>query len=318
LYPKKKGNKQKRIKERRRHMGKVLVVGSYITDLTALTHKLPVPGETVLGRSFSAGPGGKGGNQAVQAARLGAAVSMVTKLGNDTFGSEALSHFEKEGIETAWISISYEEPTGTALIAVEDSGENMIVVTPGACGQLSKKDVAKAEAAFFETDIVVVQLETSMEAVEEAVQRAAAEKKPVLLNPAPYQEVPENLLKYVSYITPNETEASAMTGINVVDKASAAEAAHILRKKGIPNVIITLGKKGCYICSESAEYMLPPEIVEAVDTTGAGDSFTGALAAELAEGKNLRDSCGTAVKAAGLSVSRFGTAPSMPWRKEIV
>ncbi|TVP83339.1 MAG: ribokinase [Alkalicoccus sp.] len=299
-------------------MGKALVVGSFITDLTALTHKLPVPGETVLGYSFTAGPGGKGGNQAVQAARLGASVSIVTKIGNDVFGKEALSHFEKEGIETDWISTSDQEATGTALIAVEDSGENMIVVTPGACGQLSKKDVEKAEAAFRKTDIVVVQLETSMEAVEEAVWRAAAERKPLLLNPAPYQEIPEHLLEHVSYITPNETEASAITGINVGDEASAAEAARIIRKKGIPNVIITLGKKGCFISSGNEEYILPSEIVKAVDTTGAGDSFTGALAAELAEGKSLRDACGTAVKAAGLSVARYGTSPAMPWREEIL
>ncbi len=299
-------------------MGKVLVVGSYITDLTALTSKLPIPGETVLGHSFTAGPGGKGGNQAVQAARLGASVSMVTKLGNDVFGTEALSNFEKEGIETGWIAVSDQEATGTALIAVEDSGENMIVVTPAACGQLSKEDVAKAEAAFRETDIVVIQLETSMEAVEEAVLRAAAERKPILLNPAPYQKIPEILLKEVSYITPNETEASAMTGIKVIDEESAAEACRMLRKKGIPHVIITLGNKGCFVCSGSEEYLLPPETVKAVDTTGAGDSFTGALAAELAEGKDLREACGTAVKAAGLSVARYGTAPAMPWRQEIL
>ncbi|PYZ96476.1 ribokinase [Alteribacter lacisalsi] len=298
-------------------MADVLVVGSYIADLMSRTPHMPKAGETVLGGPFQMGPGGKGGNQAVAAARLGAHVTMVTKVGEDPFGEEAFRNFSREGINTNWITRDPDEATGAALIAVDDEGENMIIVAPGACGKLTAADVAAADEAFTGADVVLVQLETAMEAVEAAVNLAERHGKPLILNPAPFQEVRDDLLAKAAYITPNETEARLLTGIDVQDETTAHLAARKLAERGVGTVIITLGRQGCYVFTDGEGTLVPGVKVNAVDTTGAGDAFNGALAVFLAEGDEVHDACRKANRAAALSVTRPGTSPAMAYREEL-
>lgn len=301
-------------------MANIVVVGSYVTDLTARTPHMPKPGETVLGGSFKMGPGGKGGNQAVAAARLGANVTMVTKVGKDLFGENAINNFKNEGINTKYVLEDEEEATGAALIAVDPSSENLIVVSLGACGNLRSEDVKKAKNEIEKADVILVQLETSLEAVTETINLAEELNKPIILNPAPYQKVSNDLLSKVTYITPNETEASLLTGIEVVDEVTAKEAAIFLTNKGVSVVIITLGKKGCYLYEKDGEIkgeLIEGFKVDAVDTTGAGDAFNGAFATFISNGLSHRDSAKKANAVAALSVTKEGTAPSMPYKKDL-
>nr|WP_237662868.1 ribokinase [Sutcliffiella horikoshii] len=300
-------------------MSKIVVVGSYVVDLTARTPHMPKPGETVLGGPFKMGPGGKGGNQAVAAARLGAQVTMVTKVGKDLFGDDAIRNFKNEGIDSRFINQVEDESTGAALIAVDDSGENMIVVSLGACGTITEEEVLRAKAAFQEGDIILVQLETSMVAISTTINLANKLSKPVILNPAPFQKISDELLAKVNYITPNETEAGLLTGVKVTDSESARKAAEILLTKGIDTVIITLGKQGCYLIQkgESTGKVIPGYQVQAVDTTGAGDAFNGGFAHFLAEGKSVEAACQRANAVAALSVTKSGTSPAMPYGEEV-
>lgn len=300
-------------------MSKIVVVGSYVVDLTARTPHMPKPGETVLGGPFKMGPGGKGGNQAVAAARMGAQVTMVTKVGKDLFGDDAIQNFKNEGIDSQFINQVEDESTGAALIAVDDSGENMIVVSLGACGTITEEEVQKAEAAFQEADIILVQLETSMAAISTTINLAHKLSKPVILNPAPYQKVSDELLAKVNYITPNETEAGLLSGVEVTDEDSARKAAEKLLGKGIDTVIITLGKQGCYLVQkgENTGKLIPGYQVQAIDTTGAGDAFNGGFAHFLAKGYSVEAACQMANAVAALSVTKPGTAPAMPYSEEV-
>lgn len=299
-------------------MGKITVVGSFVVDLMSKTPHMPVPGETVLGGPFKMGPGGKGGNQAVAAARLGADVVMVTKLGNDSFGEMALENFKNEKIKTDYISIDDENTTGAALIAVDETGENMIVVALGACGNISPSEIQKASNEISNSDIVLLQLETNLEAVIETIKLAEKYSVPVILNPAPYQEFPKELLKKVTYITPNETEASQLTGIEVNSIETAKEAAKYLFNKGVKNVIITLGKKGCLLYNDQFKGELIDAFkVNAIDTTGAGDAFNGGVAYALSNKEDLMTAIIYGNATAGLSVQKVGTAPAMPYLEEV-
>jgi ribokinase len=299
-------------------MSKIVVVGSYVVDLMSRTPHLPKPGETVLGGPFKMGPGGKGGNQATAAARCGSEVTFVTKLGDDTFGREALAHFRKENVDIQYVKVDSEESTGAALIAVDDQSENSIVVALGACGKITESEVLVAEAAFADADIVLLQLETSIEAVVTSVKLASKHNVPVILNPAPYQEFPKEILSMVHYITPNETEASELTGVKVVDEATAVQAAGILHEMGVENVIITLGKKGALLYLGANDFKLVPGFkVDAVDTTGAGDAFNGGLAHALSNHLPLQEAMEYANTVAALSVTKIGTAPAMPTKEEI-
>lgn len=299
-------------------MSKIVVVGSYVVDLMSRTPHLPRPGETVLGGPFKMGPGGKGGNQATAAARCGSEVTFITKLGDDTFGREALVHFQKENIDGQYVKVDSEESTGAALIAVDDQSENSIVVALGACGKITQADIMVAEAAFAEADIVLLQLETSIEAVMTTINLAAKHQIPVILNPAPYQKFPEEILSKVSYITPNETEAFELTGVEVVNEDTAVKAAGVLQKMGVKHVIITLGKKGALLYLGEDQYKFVPGFkVAAVDTTGAGDAFNGGLAHALSNHMPLEESMEYANTVAALSVTKIGTAPAMPTKEEI-
>lgn len=282
-------------------MAKVVVVGSYVVDLMSRTPHMPKPGETVLGGPFTMGPGGKGSNQAVAAVR------------QDVFGDEAVKNFEQEDIDTTYVTRHPEAATGAALIPVDQQGENMIVVALGACGEITAKDVYAAESSFKETDIVLVQLETSMEAVKTTVELAKSHEKPVVLNPAPFQEISDNLLADITYITPNETESRWLTGVDVEDEETARAAALKLIKKGVKKVLITLGKQGCFVYDGTDDGRLVRGFkVDTIDTTGAGDAFNGAFTTFIADGISLNEAVVRANAVAALSVTKPGTARSMP------
>ncbi|MBC8538309.1 ribokinase [Christensenellaceae bacterium NSJ-63] len=292
----------------------ITVVGSFVVDLMSRTPHMPVAGETVLGGPFRMGPGGKGGNQAVAAARCGSPVNMVTKLGKDDFGEMAKRTFLAENINIDYTPIDPEEATGAALIIVEQSSENMIVVALGACGKLSREDIYKAEDAISKSDIVLTQLETSVEAVVTTVEIAKKHGVPVILNTAPYQEFPKEILKDIAYVTPNETEAGYLSGIPVVDDDSALKAAAAIQAMGVKTVIITMGKRGCLLFEGPEKYEFVPsfKLDNVVDTTGAGDAFNGGFAHAIATGMSLKEAARFASAVAGLSVTKIGTAPAMP------
>lgn len=296
----------------------VFVMGSYVTDLTARASHLPKPGETVFGQSFRTGAGGKGSNQATAAARLGAEVSLVTKLGNDAFGKLALEHFKAENIDTAHIAIDEEQPTGSALIAVDDYSENMIVVTAGACSTIKREEIERAEEKLADSAIVVTQLETNLDAVEWTLELAEKHQVPVLLNPAPYQSIPSEWLKKVAYITPNETEAAQLTDLPVESQEEALAAAEKLYQMGAANVILTLGKKGCLLYNEEYKGKFFKGLtMKAVDTTGAGDAFNGGLAYALANEIPLTEALEFANTVGALAVTKEGTAQAMPTLEEV-
>ncbi|MEH7076622.1 ribokinase [Neobacillus drentensis] len=299
-------------------MSKVVVVGSYVVDLMSRTPHLPKPGETVLGGPFQMGPGGKGGNQATAAARSGSDVTFLTKLGDDVFGREALKHFTNENVNIDYIKVDPDQATGAALIEVDDKGENSIVVALGACGTITEAEVIEAEDKIKEADIVLIQLETSIEAIVTTVKVAKNHGVPVILNPAPYQEFPREILLDVAYITPNETEAFELTGIEVTDERTALTAAKVIYEQGVHTVIITLGSKGAYLYTggDSGE-LIPSFTVEAVDTTGAGDAFNGGFAHAISNGSSVKDAMKFANAVAALSVTKIGTAPAMPYKHEV-
>ncbi|CDQ38700.1 ribokinase [Virgibacillus salexigens] len=299
-------------------MANIMVVGSYVVDLMSRTPHMPKPGETVLGGPFQMGPGGKGSNQAVAAARQGANVTMVTKVGHDLFGDHAMENFTEESIDTTYVTRHTEEATGTAIITVDDQGENTIVVALGACGKITSTDVQGAEQRLEASDMVLVQLETSMDAIRTTIQLARKHNKPVILNPAPFQQIDDDLLQDVAYITPNETEASLLTGIEVVDESSARKAAKQLIERGVHAVVITLGKQGCFVYDGSDDGTLVKGFpVQAVDTTGAGDAFNGGLATFIAEGMKLAKAVIRANAVAAISVTKTGTAIAMPTMADV-
>jgi len=294
-------------------------MGSFVADLMGRGKAIPVPGETVKGSYFKVGPGGKGGNQAVAAARAGGDVAMITKLGYDLFGDMAIESFKGEGIDTNHVFRSHEHPTGAALILVnEDTGQNSIMVIPGACGHLEADEVVAAMRALAPAGVLMLQLETNFEAVAASLKEGRAMGLKIICNPAPAHTIPAEYYPLIDFLTPNETEAATLSGIEVVDLDSAEKAARALRAMGAANVLITLGEKGAMVLAAGeATRLVPAFKVEAVDTTGAGDAFNGALALALAEGRDLVAATLFANAAAALSVTKIGTAPAMPRRDEI-
>jgi ribokinase len=298
-------------------MAKIIVIGSSNTDMVIKSKKLPSPGETILGGTFLMNPGGKGANQAVAAARLGGNVTFVTKHGNDIFGVEAAQLFEKEGINTKYLIKDENNPSGVALINVDEYGENTIVVASGSNGTLSAYDISNEVFNAGKDDIFLMQLEIPVGTVEFVAEKAVALGSKVILNPAPARKLNDDLLACLFIITPNETEAEILTGIRVTDKESASKAASVLRQKGVKNVVITLGGSGAFILTDNISELIPVVPVKAVDTTAAGDVFTGALAVAISEGIDLKKAVVFASKAAGISVTRMGAQASAPYRVEI-
>ncbi len=299
-------------------MSRIIVIGSSNTDMVIKSRKLPAPGETILGGTFLMNPGGKGANQAVAAARLGGNVTFVTKVGNDMFGSEAIGLFGNENIDTRYIINDPVNPSGVALIIVDDNGENSIVVAPGSNGTLSAYDIKEEVFNNAEEDIYLMQLEIPLGTVEFVAQKAMSQNNRVILNPAPARQLSDDLLNSIFIITPNETEAEFLTGIKVSGTASAQKAASELHEKGVKNVIITMGSSGAYISTGSVSKMMSVVPVKAIDTTAAGDVFNGALAVALSEGKELEEAVIFANKASALSVTRMGAQASAPYRNEIL
>ena len=279
--------------------------------------RVPRPGETLLGGEFSTAAGGKGANQAVAAARSGGRVHFVARLGRDAFGDAALAGFRREGIGVSRVVRDDRHPSGVALIFVGSDGENSIGVAGGANQQLSVRDVGAARELIAGAALVLLQLETPLETVEAAARLARKAGVAVILNPAPAQQLSNQLLRNVTLLTPNETEATLLTGIRVDDVASAVRAAEALRRRGPATVIITLGSKGALVATQEGAQLIPGHKVKAVDTTAAGDVFNGALATRLAEGAALLDAVRFAHGAAAVSVTRPGAQPSIPTRKEI-
>ena len=295
----------------------ILVVGSSNTDMVIKAAHLPRPGETILGGTFFMNPGGKEANQAVAIARLGGSVTFICKTGSDIFGHQSQQLFEEEGINTSYVFSDSGNPSGVALITVDEKAENCIVVASGANANLLPSDLEKAEEAIERADLVLMQLEVPMETVCFVADIAWQKGKKVILNPAPAHPLPADLLRHLYLITPNETEAEMITGVKITDESSAGEAARALSGMGVQHVIITLGSKGALIYSNGKAEMVPALKVEAVDTTAAGDVFNGALTVALSEGRSLKEAARFACKASAISVTRVGAQSSAPYRNEV-
>lgn len=297
---------------------KIVVVGSSNTDMVVRVPRLPAPGETLIGGRFAMVPGGKGANQAIAASRAGGKVSFMGRMGRDELGERALQSLIRDGINTQHVSRDNTAASGVALILVAADGENCIAVSPGANARLSATHIARAKKAFSRTAIVLLQLETPMPTVCAAARLARQAGARVILNPAPALALPISLLRNVSILTPNESEAETLTGIRVTNETTAARAARRLHDQGVETVIITLGARGAYVSSDSVSGRVPGFRVKAIDTTGAGDVFNGALAVALAEKLDLRQAVRFANAAAARSVTRRGAQASAPTRSAIL
>jgi len=295
-------------------MPNICVVGSLNMDLCVHTPRLPAMGETVAGGGFNASPGGKGANQAVAAAKLGAGVAMVGRVGGDIFGARLLESLRCNGVDTSHVRVTEEAPTGVAVILLH-GGDNCIVVDPGANALLSPEDIP--EEAIAGSDMLVLQLETTLEAVRRAMELARQHGVAVLLNPAPAQRLPAEILALADIITPNESECALLTGLPCGSPESAARAARALREMGVPKVVVTLGGSGVVYDVGGGPVHRPARPVRAVDTTAAGDCFTGALAVSLAGGSDFDAAVDFAQAAAALAVTRRGAQESLPGLEEV-
>lgn len=304
-------------------MARVYVVGSANMDLVVRADRFPKPGESVLGSEFAMFPGGKGANQAVAAGKLGADVRFVGKVGSDSFGAVLAESLRSAGVDVSALARDPDVPGGVATITIDATGQNEIVVVPGANARVTVDEVRSGLAELADGDVVLVQLETNIPAVEAALAFGPSGVVRIL-NPAPPQlePLPESVFANLDFITPNETETQSLTGILPVDEESRFLAASALLRKGVRNVVLTLGADGCYWqtgpdgpCESGAH--LPAERVKPVDTVAAGDAFNGALAAFLSEGKSVVEALQWAMKVATISVTRHGAQPSMPTRDEV-
>jgi len=299
-----------------RRQPNIVVLGSSNTDMVATAPRFPGAGETVLGNHFIMNQGGKGANQAVAAARLGACVKFIGRLGTDVFGDMAVAALASEGIDTSRIIRDPNVPSGIALITVSaETGNNCIVVAPGANAALSPEDIDANTDIIRAADVLICQLETPLETITVAVAAARAAGVKTILNPAPAQPLPSSLLPLISILTPNETESQLLVDDTA---ASPAEASAILRARGVATVITTLGSAGAHISTAEGDSLeVGHKVAAVVDTTAAGDCFTGALAVYLAEGKSLSESVSFANAAAALSVTRAGAQTSLPERDAV-
>ena len=297
-------------------MNKIIVIGSSNTDMVVRSERLPRPGESVIGGGFMMAGGGKGANQAVAVARMGHRVIFTAALGRDMFGDAAVSSYQRFGIDTSYI-VRKDAPSGVALIMVDSAGQNSISVALGANNSLSTEDIRGVLEQVEKDDIVLLQLEVPMATVDAAVDIAAAKGARVVLNPAPAAMVSEQTLSKLYLITPNQTEAQTLTGIEVKDEATASLAAQVLCSRGVGRVVITMGSLGAYLYEEGRGEIIEARKVAAVDTTAAGDVYNGALCAALAEGKSLREALTFATEASAISVTRVGAQPSVPTREEV-
>ena len=290
--------------------GNILVIGSSNTDMTIRASRLPAPGETILGGEFKMGRGGKGANQAVAAKRLGGNVTFVCKVGNDVFGNESVQAYAAEGMDISRILRS-EKPSGTALIMVDDSGENCISVAPGANGDISVEDIRSIADLIRSASYLILQLEIPVAAVVEAAHIAHEAGVCVILNPAPATKLPESIFADIDILTPNQTETAILTGISDdPDKAVAR-----LAELGVGRIVMTRGSKGSAVYENGKCTLVDACKVNAIDATAAGDTFCGALCVGLSEGLDLVEAARFATRASALTVQKMGAQESIPYRK---
>jgi len=295
----------------------IVVIGSSNVDMIIRGDRIPKPGETIIGGKFYKAAGGKGANQAVAAARAGGRVTFLSRVGNDVFGQEAIQGYRNDKINVNYVKVDHTESTGIALILVDSKGENCISVASGANMKLDKSDIKDATIELDNADVVLMQLETPIETIEYIIKSLKNKQVKTILNPAPALKISDDLLAHLTIITPNETEVELLTGVIVNDEKDALKASKILLDKGVKNVIITMGKKGAFLHSELGSILIPSFEVNALDTTAAGDTFNGAFAVAVAEGKALEDAVKYANAAAAISVTKMGAQPSIPLKKEI-
>jgi ribokinase len=296
----------------------ILVIGSFMMDLVVRTPRAPQNGETIIGKSFSRFPGGKGANQAVAASRLGGNVVMAGKVGMDEFGRDALAVLSAEKINTQYMLQDREKATGVGFITLEESGNNRIIVVPGANLNFKVSDLDNIKNLIKESQLLVLQLEMDLEMIEQAVSYAASFNVPVLLNSAPAQKLSDSLLRKITYLTPNETEAEILTGVKIISVEDAEAAAKVLLSKGVKNVIITLAEKGSLVVNESGTWHVPSYPVDPIDSVAAGDAFNGALAVGISEGKLLVDVVKFANAVGAMTVTKEGAIPSLPHYQEVI
>jgi ribokinase len=297
----------------------IVVLGSFVADVAFRAARLPAWGETLMGSGFALGPGGKGSNQAVAAARAGARVQMISRLGDDAFGRLARETWAADGIDASLVG-SCDVATGSAAILIDEvHGENAIIVVPGACFTLTPEDVEAAGDAIRSAGVLLAQLELPLATVERGLRLARAAGVVTILNPAPAQTLSDDVLGLVDFLIPNESEAALLTGMAVETVEQAESAARVLMGRGARNVIVTLGAQGALVCAGGAEAVLVAafDAGAVVETTGAGDAFCGGFAAALSEGRTVLGAAQFGCATAGISVTRAGTAPSMPRRAEI-
>ncbi|MBC7003947.1 ribokinase [Photobacterium sp. BZF1] len=298
-------------------MNKLVVLGSVNADHVLQVASFPRPGETLHGHSYCVIPGGKGANQAVAAARLGADIAFIACVGDDSFGHEMRETFAKDGMNTDGVMIEKDMPTGIAMIQVAATGENSIAISAEANGCLSPARIEPHHNLIKQADTLLMQLETPMATIEAAAKVAKQAGTRVVLNPAPAQPLSDDLLQHIDMITPNETEAELLTGIKVTDTISAQKAADALHEKGIKQVMITLGSQGVWVSENGQGRQVPGFRVDAKDTTAAGDTFNGALLTGLQEKKPMDDAIRFAHASAAISVTRMGAQTSIPHRREV-
>ena len=296
---------------------KLIVLGGVNADHILQVDSFPRPGETVKGHGYRVVSGGKGANQAVAAGRLGADVSLIACVGDDSFGKKSIKTFKQDGIKTDAVTMIPNTPTGIAIIYIDKNGENSIGTSPEANARLLPELVEPHLPLLNEADTVLMPLETPLSTIELVAKLAHKAGKNVVLNPAPAQPLPDSLFAKLTTITPNETEAEVLTGIKVETKKDAEKAAAIFHKKGVTNVIITLGSKGAFISDKEGMRIIPGFNVTPTDTTAAGDVFNGALQTALLEGRSMDNSIRFAHAAAAITVTRLGAQPSIPTRSEV-
>ena len=296
----------------------IFVIGSINTDMVAMTEVLPSPGETVMGREFMMTAGGKGANQAVAAARMGGDVTMIGRLGNDVFAEQSIKRLKSENINCEFITKDTEKSSGLALISVDQNGENHIVVAPGANETLTKERLGSVLSQIPDNAIVMMQLEIPLESVVSVIEFCKKSDKKIILDPAPAKNLTPEFTKSLYMITPNETEATAMTGVKIKDLRDVKKAAIKLLGSGSQYVLITMGANGVYLASQNDEFeYIPSPKVTTIDSTAAGDCFNGTLAVSLSQGLSVFEAAKKACRAASISVTRKGAQDSMPFINEL-
>jgi len=300
-------------------MKNISILGIFVADLVFFGETIPITGETILGEKYDIGPGGKGSNQAVAAAKAGVKTFFISKIGDDQFGIMAKKIYDEVGVDYSKVIISKEHSTGAAGILVNNKGQNAINVVPGAAGTLTADDIDAALNVIIESSIFLTQLEAPKDTVYYALKVAKENNVATILNPAPASKIDENIFPLIDYFTPNEIEASFYVNFKVESEEDAKKASQQLLKQGIKNVIITLGDKGAFFANNEKSFHVQAMNLgeKVIDTTGAGDAFNAGFAVALTEDKNIKDSITFANITAGLSTTKIGTAKSMPFRSEI-